>query len=130
MSAIYLRCGSFHVALDSDALEKMPRSNFRKLLKLVRTEIRNTSSLQELGRIMRQKAADANAAHTKAKEEFVAGWKYVDKRSRTKSATETMQENNRLQNAVKRTKAELNAAEALLKIFNEMEIYEYGSSYS
>ncbi len=122
MSAIYLRCGSFHVALDSDALEKMPRANFRKLLKLVRTEIRNTSALQDLGKILRQKVADTNAAHAKAKEDFSAGWRYVDKRSRTKDAIETQRENNRLQNAVKRTKAELNAAEALLNIFNEMEI--------
>ena len=122
MGAIYLRCGSFHAALDTDALGKMPRANFRKLLKLVHTESRNVTALQELGNILKQKAADANAAHTKAKDEFTAGWRYVDKRSRTKAAIGTMQENNRLQNAVKRTKAELNSAESLLRIFNEMEI--------
>lgn len=122
MGITHFQCGSFHVALDADALGKMPRANFRKLLKLVRTESRNTTALQELGKTLKENAIKADAAHTKAKAEFAVGWKYVDKHFRSSAANEIRRENNRLQNAVKRTKAELNSAESLLIIFNEMEI--------
>lgn len=122
MGFIHLRCGSFHAALDTDALARMPRANFRKLLKLARTESRNAAVLQELGKFLKENAENANAAHTKTKTDFAVGWRYVDKHVRSRTASEVRRENNRLQNAVKRTKAELNSAESLLKIFNEMEI--------
>lgn len=122
MRTIRVRYDDFLAVLDADALGKLPRANVRKLLKLAYHDSRNTAALQELGKILEENVADAVADHTKAKEEFAAGWKYVDKGSRTKTARDTRQENNRLQNAVKRAKADLNSAKSLLGIFNEMEI--------
>lgn len=119
MGTIYLRHGNFHVVLNADVLGEMPRTNLRKLLRLARTESRNDAALQELGDILQAKVASAVAAHEKSKDERTAGWKYVDKRSRTKAAIAALQENNRLQNSVKRTKADMVSAEAMLKIFNE-----------
>lgn len=128
MRTIQIRYNSFRVVLDADALGEIPRANFRKLLKLAYRDSRNEATLQELGRILEENAANLAAAHAKAKEEFTVGWKYVNKKSRTKTATEVLQKNNRLQNAVKRTKAKLNSAKSLLKIFNEMEINKNGGS--
>lgn len=128
MRTIQIRYNSFRVVLDADALGEIPREKFRKLLKLAYRDSRNEATLQELGNILKENAANSAAAHTKAKEEFTAGWKYINKRSRAKTAMEIQRENNRLQNAVKRTKAELNSAKSLLKIFNEMEINKNGSS--
>lgn len=128
MRTILIRYDSFHVVLDADALGEIPRANFRKLLKLAYRDSRNEATLRELGSILEENAANSAAAHAKAKEAFTVGWKYVNQRSRSKTAMEIQRENNRLQNAVKRTKAELNLAKSLLKIFNEMEIIKNGSS--
>lgn len=128
MRTIQIRYGSFHAVLDADSLGEIPRANFRKLLKLAHRDSRNEAALQELGSILEENMTIAGTAHTKAKEEFSEGWKYVNKKSRTKTAMEIQQENNRLQNAVKRTKAELNLAKSLLKIHNEMETNKNGSS--
>lgn len=122
MRTIRVRYGDFQAVLDADALGELPRVNARKLLKLAYRDCRNAEALQELGKILEENAANAATAHSKAKEQFAAGWKYVVKGSRTKTARDTRQENNRLQNAVKRAKAELNSAKSLLEIFNEMEI--------
>lgn len=119
---IHLKHGGFHVALDVDSLVHMPRMNFRKLLNLMRFDYHNAAALCELGVFLKENVVNAAAAHQKAKSEFSAGWKYVNKRSRTRIAIEALRENNRLQNAVKRTKADLISAESLLKIYNEMEI--------
>lgn len=130
MRTIEIRYGDFRAVLDADALDTLPRANVKKLLKLARRDYRNESELRKLRSILEENASAAASAHAKAKEAFTAGWKYVNTKSRTKDAVETMQENNRLQNAVKRTKATLNKAKALLQIFNEMEINQNGSSYN
>ena len=130
MRTIEIRYGDFRAVLDADALDTLPRANIKKLLKLARRDYRNESELRKLRSILEENVSAAASAHAKAKEAFTAGWKYVNTKSRTKDAVETMQENNRLQNAVKRTKAALNKAKALLQIFNEMEINQNGSSYN
>lgn len=130
MDGIRIRYDSFQVVLHKDRLRQMPRTNFRKLLKLAFRDPRNQSALKELKTVLIDDAAAADAAHKQAKKEFTDGWKLVRPRSRSKAAVSTRQENNRLHNAVKRTKAELSSAEALLKIYNEMEIIYYGSNYS
>ena len=130
MRTIEIRYGDFRAVLDADALDALPRANVKKLLKLARRDYRNESELRKLRSILEENASAAASAHAKAKEEFAAGWKYVNTKSLTKDAVETMQENNRLQNAVKRTKATLNKAKALLQILNEMEINQNGSSYN
>lgn len=130
MRTIEIRYGDFRAVLDADSLDRLPRANVKKLFKLARRDYRNESELRKLRGILEENASAAASAHAKAKEAFATGWKYVNTKSRTKDAVATMQENNRLQNAVKRTKAKLNTAKALLQIFNEMEINKNGSSYN
>lgn len=126
MDGIRIRYGSYQVVLKKDHLGQMPRTNFRKLLKLAFRDLRNQYALKELKTALADNVAGADAAHKQAAKEFADGWKLVHPRSRTKAAVAIRQENNRLHNAVKRTKAELNSAETLLKIYNEMEEAENG----
>ena len=126
MDGIRIRYGSFQVVLRREGLGQMPRANYRKLLKLAFRDPRNRESLKELKTVLIDDVTAADAAHKQAKKEFADGWKLVNPRSRSKAAVSTRQENNRLHNAVKRTKVELNSAEALLKIYKEMEEAENG----
>lgn len=126
MDGIRIRYGSFQVVLHRERLGQMPRANFRKLLKLAFRDPRNQAALEDLKAVLIDNAAAADATHKQAKKEFADGWKLVNPRSRSKTTVSIRQENNRLHNAVKRTKVELNSAEALLKIYNEMEEAENG----
>ena len=130
MTGIHIRYGDFHVVLDPANLRKMPRTNFRKLLKLAFRDPRNSAALEKLKKVLLDEVTGADAAHKQAQKEFTNGWRLVGKSDRSKAAVELRRENNRLHNAVKRTKAELNSAEAFLKIYNEMETIYYGSNYS
>lgn len=130
MKPIRIRNGCFQAVLDPDELRKMPRANYRKLLKLAFTDGRNSAALEELKHILADGVADADATLKRSQKEFTSGWRLVSKTDRSKAAAELRRENNRLQNAVKRAKAERNSAEAFLKIYNEMETIYYGSNYS
>lgn len=119
MRSVVIRYDSFHLALDADRLGELPRANIRKILRLARRDYRNEAALQELRQILRENVSEAEAAYAQAKAEYSAGWKWVNKKSRTEASLTTMRQNNRLRDTEKRAKAELIAAKALWEIYQK-----------
>ena len=101
----FIRAGDFRAALLEDRLTELPRQNFRRLLRLARTEPENRSALDAMGADIRRRTAEAETAMDAAAWDYKANWKYVARpRSRRPEIAEITKENRRLQTAVRNAK--------------------------
>lgn len=118
---IKVRSGDFYAELYLDRLGELPRSNFRKLLRLMRgAPWENQEALDTLGAYLKEQVNATKAGWTKASLEYSNGWKLVkNKRSRKKEVMDTLRENRRLKNALKRAKGAHDTAIALQTIFDK-----------
>lgn len=121
MDAIQIRSGSFYAELYPDQLGALPRSNYRKLLRLMRrAQWENQAALDSLGVYLRDQVRDRWAAQEIASLNCANGWKYVaNKRSREKADLDILRENRRLKAALKRAKGAYDTAVALQTIYEK-----------
>lgn len=121
MNTIEIRSGDFRAEVYLDHLGELPRSKFRKLLKLMRhSQWENEDALDRLGAYLKEQVNTTKAAWEKASQNYVNDWKLVpNKRSRKKAAMDTLRENRRLKTALKRAKGAYDTAIALQTIFDK-----------
>ena len=121
MNTIKIRSGDFYAELYPERLGELPRSNFRKILRLMRgAPWENQAALDSLGVYLKDQVRDTKAAWGKASQDYVAGWKLVpNKKSRKKMVVDTLRENRRLKAAVKRAKGAYDTAVALQTIYEK-----------
>lgn len=118
---ISVHSGDFYAELYLERLGELPRSNFRKLLRLMRGALwENQTALNDLGAYLKDQVKATKATWEKASQDYVGGWKLVpNKRSRKKDAVDTLRENRRLKAALKRAKGAYDTAVALQTIFDK-----------
>lgn len=101
----FIRVDTFQAVLREDHLPEFPRLQFRKLLRLARTEPENWPALESMGLDIRVRAAEAKTAMDAAAQDYKANWKHVaSPRSRRPEIAAIMKENRRLQTAVRKAK--------------------------
>lgn len=114
---ITVRSGEFRAEISLEHLGELPRTNFRKLLRLMRDN--PDENLDDLGRWIRGRPAETKAAWAEASREYQHGWRFAPKRARDENSLRIMRENRRLKTAVKQTKAAYDTAQALKTIFEK-----------
>lgn len=121
MGAIKIRSGDFYAELYLDRLGELPRSNLRKLLRLMReAQWENQTALDSLDAYLKDQVKTTKAAWEKASQDYTTGWKLVpNKRSRKKEVVAAMRENRRLKIALKRAKGAYDTAVSLQSIFDK-----------
>lgn len=121
MDTIQIRSGNFYAELYLERLGEMPRSNFRKLLRLMQgAQWENQTALDSLGAYLKGQLKATKTAWEKAGQNYADGWKLVpDKRSRRKDVMDTLQENHRLKTALNRAKGAYDTVVALQTIYDK-----------
>lgn len=121
MDAIKIRSGDFYAELYPGRLGELPRSSFRKLLRLMHgAPWENQAALDSLDVYLREQVRDTWAARESASLNYANGWKLVpNKRSRKKEVRDTLRENRRLKAALKRAKGAYDTAVALQTIYEK-----------
>lgn len=101
----FIRVGAFQATLLEDHLTDLPRTQFRKLLRLALTEPENRPALEAMGLDIRARVAGAKTAMDAAARGYQANWKHVaHPRSKKPEIVKIVEENRRLKAAVRETK--------------------------
>lgn len=118
---IKVRSGDFRAEVYLDHLGELPRSKFRKLLKLMHhSQWENEDALDRLGAYLKEQVKATWAAREIASLNDANDWKLVpNKKFRKKAAMDTLRENRRLKTALKRAKGAYDAAVALQTIYDK-----------
>lgn len=121
MKAIQIRSGDFYAELYPDQLGALPRSNYRKLLRLMRrAQWENQAALDSLGSYLKEQVIATKNGWENAGQAFLSGWRLVEnKRSRKKADLDILRENRRLKAALKRAKGAYDTAVALQTIYEK-----------
>lgn len=121
MEPIKVRGGDFYAELYPERLGNLPRSNFRKILRLMRgAQWENQAALDSLGAYLKDQVRATKTAWEKASQDYASGWKLVrNKKSRKKAVMDTLRENRRLKNALKSAKGAYDTAVSLQTIYEK-----------